>query len=123
MPVDSFIAGPGDGVHHLFKWYGSGETEFGFPGAPGMVMKVSAASARTLQELVDSAGAVVTGRRQFDNTNGWGGGHPTNVPVFVVVHRARQDWLNAHPRLPSRSCTRASRPPYIRHRRLRATNW
>jgi dihydrofolate reductase len=101
MSLDGFIAGPGDDVQHVFKWYGSGDTEFRFPGAAGMTVKVSAASARMLQELVDSAGALVTGRRQFDNTNGWGGSHPANVPVFVVTHREPPpDWLREHPDAP-----------------------
>jgi dihydrofolate reductase len=101
MSLDGFIAGPGDDVQEVFKWYGSGDTEFKFPGGEGMVVKVSRASASALQEVVNSAGALVTGRRQFDNTDGWGGSHPLNVPVFVVSHReAPQDWLKKHPGAP-----------------------
>ncbi len=101
MSLDGFIAGPGDDVQHVFQWYSSGDTEFKFPGYEGMSVKVSAASAAVLREICQSAGALVTGRRQFDNTNGWGGSHPLNVPVFVVTHRgAPTDWLRQHPGAP-----------------------
>ena len=32
------------------------------------------------------------GRRTFDLTNGWGGKHPLDVPVFVVSSSVVQDW-------------------------------
>lgn len=101
MSLDGFIAGPADDVQQVFAWYYSGDTEFKFPGGEGMIVKVSSASAAMLREVVDSAGAMVTGRRQFDNTNGWGGSHPINVPVFVVTHReAPQQWIREHPGAP-----------------------
>jgi dihydrofolate reductase len=101
MSLDGFIAELDDSVEHVFKWYGSGDTEFRFPGMGGMVVKVSAASAKMLQEICDNAGAMVTGRRQFDNTNGWNGSHPLNVPIFVVTHRgAPQEWIREHPDAP-----------------------
>lgn len=103
MSLDGFIAEPDDSVQHVFKWYGSGDTEFRFPGMGGMLVKVSAASAKMLQEICDSAGAMVTGRRQFDLTNGWNGSHPLNVPIFVVTHRgAPQEWIQEHPDAPFR---------------------
>ena len=102
MSLDGFIAGPGDDVRQVFSWYFSGDTEFRFPGVGDRwAMKVSKASAQVLQEAMDAAGALVTGRRQFDNTNGWDGCHPANVPVFVVSHRpAPAEWLKAHPNAP-----------------------
>jgi uncharacterized protein (TIGR03086 family) len=46
-------------------------------------------------ELLTGYGALVVGRRQFDVTNGWGGKHPLDVPVFVVTHAPPAgDWLN-----------------------------
>ena len=66
MSLDGFIAGPGDDVQHVFKWYFSGDTEVEFPG--GMVVKVSPASAEHLRDVFRTTGALVTGRRQFDNT-------------------------------------------------------
>jgi dihydrofolate reductase len=90
--LDGFIAGPGDDVTHVFQWYGSGDTEYHFPG--GMTVQVSAASARVLDRIVRAAGALVTGRRQFDLTHGWGGRHPVDVPVFVVTHHPPPDWVS-----------------------------
>jgi len=89
MSLDGFIAGPGDDVQRLFKWYFSGDTEIKFPG--GMVVRVSPASGELILELFETIGALVTGRRQFDNTNGWGGRHPLEVPVFVVTHTVPQE--------------------------------
>ena len=51
-----------------------------------MVSHTTAASAGYLHEKIESAGALVVGRRIFDITNGWGGRHPFGVPVFVVSH-------------------------------------
>src|SRR5258706_3707984 len=90
--LDGFIAGPGDDVAHVFKWYSSGETDYEFPG--GMTVQVSPASAAVLHERVSTAGALVTGRRQFDITHGWGGRHPADVPVFVVTHHPPPDWVS-----------------------------
>ena len=90
--VDGFIAGPGDDVTRVFQWYGAGDTDYHFPG--GMTVKVSAVSARVLHARVSAAGALVTGRRQFDNTHGWGGRHPADVPVFVVTHHPPPDWVS-----------------------------
>jgi dihydrofolate reductase len=86
--LDGFIAGPGDNVEQVFNWFFSGDTEFKYPG--GMTLKISAASAKLLQEIVDGAGVLVTGRRQFDLTKGWGGKHPLDVPIFVVTHNVPQ---------------------------------
>jgi dihydrofolate reductase len=36
---------------------------------------------------------LVTGRRTFDLTNGWGGRHPLDVPVFIVTHAVPQEWV------------------------------
>ncbi len=85
MSLDGFIARPDDSVGPLFDWYGNGATEVRWPGM-GMVSKISPASAGYLHGLIDEVGALVVGRRIFDYTNGWGGNHPLNVPVFVVTH-------------------------------------
>lgn len=90
--LDGFIAGANDDVQQVFAWFFSGDTEFKFPG--GMSVMVSPQSAELLHEQVESTGALVTGRRQFDNTNAWGGTHPFNVPVFVVTHNPPKDWVD-----------------------------
>lgn len=93
MSLDGFIARPDGNPGPLFNWYFGGDTEVQYPG--GMVVKVSSASAPVIRELVQSTGALVVGRRHFDEANGWGGRHPIDRPVFVVSHRPAPDWLAA----------------------------
>jgi len=94
MSLDGFIAGPGDDVQQVFKWFSSGDTEVKYPGGR-VVVKVSPESAELLREQIETTGALVTGRRQFDLTHGWGGRHPLDVPVFVVTHTVPQEWVKA----------------------------
>src|SRR4029450_6958642 len=68
------------------------DTEYRLPGTE-MVFKVSPQTADYLRETSTTTGALVTGRRTFDLTNGWGGGHPLAVPVFVLTHSVPQDWV------------------------------
>ena len=92
MSLDGFIAGPGDDVGRLFQWYASGDTDFTVPSGT-MTFKVSQVSAELLRETWRTIGAIVTGRRTFDITDGWGGRHPLDVPVFVVTHTVPQAWV------------------------------
>jgi dihydrofolate reductase len=100
MSLDGFIAGPndgpeaplGDGGERLLAWYSGGDTEYRLPGTD-MVFKVSPQSAELLRETRTTTGALVTGRRTFDITNGWGGRHPLDVPTFVVTHTVPQEWV------------------------------
>ena len=101
MSLDGFIAGPNDGPEHplgeggmrLFDWYSSGDTDLVVPSG-GMTFKVSSASAKLLREVFAECGALVTGRRTFDITNGWGGRHPIgeDIPIFVVTHSIPDGW-------------------------------
>jgi dihydrofolate reductase len=91
ISLDGFIAGPDDEVRPIFGWYGSGDTEFQVPGS-GMVFKVSRASAELLRREWDQIGAIVTGRRDFDVSNAWGGSSPLGVPIFIVTHTIPQEW-------------------------------
>jgi dihydrofolate reductase len=98
--LDGFIAGPNDGPNapigeggeRLLAWYSAGDTEYRLPGSE-MVFKVSPQTAELLREIRATTGALVTGRRTFDLTNGWGGRHPLDVPVFVVSHTIPQEWV------------------------------
>ncbi len=98
--LDGFIAGPndgpaapiGEGGERLLAWYSGGDTEYRLPGTE-MVFNVSFQSAELLRQIDRTTGALVTGRRTFDLTNGWGGGHPLDVPVFVVSHAVPQEWV------------------------------
>ena len=101
MSLDGFIAGPNDGPEHplgeggmrLFDWYTSGDTDYVVPSG-GMTFKVSSRAAELLREVFAEIGAIVTGRRTFDITNGWGGTHPIgeHVPIFVVTHSIPEGW-------------------------------
>ncbi len=107
MSLDGFIAGPndtieqplGEGGMRLFDWYGSGTTVYTMPDGQ-MKVKVSATSAKVLHELHHVTGAIVSGRRLFDLTNGWHGRHPMDVPVVVVTHHVPQAWIDEHPQAP-----------------------
>jgi dihydrofolate reductase len=100
MSLDGFIAGPndgperplGEGGERLFAWYSGGDTEYGLPGTE-MVFNVSPQSADLLREAHSRMGALVTGRRTFDITSGWGGNPPLGVPTFVVTHTVPQEWV------------------------------
>ncbi len=100
MSLDGYVAGPndgpdnpmGDGGNAVFAWYGSGDTEFVAPGGHEGPVHISKASAELLQRVVASTGAIVTGRRTFENAGAWDGEHPFNVPVFVVTHHPDPVW-------------------------------
>lgn len=99
MSLDGFIAGPNDGPEHplgeggmrLFDWYSSGDTEYVVPSGE-MTFMVSEQSAAMLREAFGAIGAIVTGRSTFDITNGWGGRHPLDVPIFVLTHNVPDGW-------------------------------
>jgi dihydrofolate reductase len=99
MSLDGFIAGPNDGPENplgengmrLFDWYESGDTDYVVPSG-GMTFKVSSQSAEMLRGAFSSIGAIVTGRRTFDITNGWGGRHPLDVPIVVLTHTVPDGW-------------------------------
>ena len=99
--LDGFIAGPndgpeapmGEGGERLLAWYFGGDTEYRLPNTE-MVFKVSPQTAEFLSETRTTTGALVTGRRTFDLTRGWGGRHPLDVPVFVLSHKAPPEWVD-----------------------------
>ena len=99
MSLDGFIAGPNDGPEHplgengmrLFAWFESGDTDYVVPSSE-MTFKVSAQSAEMLSRAFSSIGAIVTGRRTFDITHGWGGRHPLDVPIVVLTHSVPEGW-------------------------------
>src|SRR5204863_2143092 len=86
MSLDGFVAQPDDNPAELFDWYWIGDVVV--PSAQeGMSFSVDAASALMLEELTSGCGALVVGRRLFDQTDGWGDNHPAGAPVVVVTHR------------------------------------
>lgn len=99
MSLDGYIAGPNDSVEHIFDWYFTGDTEYTVPSGT-MTFNVSAESRAYLERIFPNIGALVTGRRTFDLTNGWDGRHPVDAPVFVVTHNVPEEWIREHPDAP-----------------------
>ena len=96
VSLDGFVARLNNEVDQLFRWYNSGDTEVPLAGAgSGFVFKVSSASAALMRSVWPTIGAAVTGRRNFDNAQGWGGHPPGEGPHFVVTHRIPQEWVYA----------------------------
>jgi dihydrofolate reductase len=91
MSLDGFIADSNDGVQHLFGWYGNGDVRFETED-PNLTFQLSEASAAHVRGMFDKVGALVSGRRLFDITQGWGGSHPVGAPVVVVTHSVPEDW-------------------------------
>ncbi len=91
MSLDGFVTGPGDGprfplgergARRLFDWYFSGQEPF-----QSSIFRPDAANRPVLAEIFSNVGAMLTGRRTFDITNGWGGTHPVNaIPVVILTH-------------------------------------
>jgi dihydrofolate reductase len=102
MSLDGFVAQPDDNPAELFDWYWNGEVVV--PSAQEeMSFAVDAASAPMLRELTSGCGAIVAGRRLFDQTDGWDDQHPAGAPVVVVTHRPPPD--NAATRFPRTTFT------------------
>ncbi len=90
MSLDGFIAGPQDDLEHLFKWYFSGNTEIATHDGR-MLLKLSPQSARVVEQLRQTSGAMVVGRRVFDLAGAWDG-HPPIAPTFIVTHTVPGQW-------------------------------
>jgi dihydrofolate reductase len=102
MSVDGFVAQPDDDPAELFDWYWAGDVAV--PSAQeSMVFTVDAASADMLRELTSGCGAMIAGRRLFDQADGWGDNHPAGAPVVVVTHRPPPD--DAEERFPRTTFT------------------
>jgi len=94
MSLDGFIAGPndgpelplGDGGEGLHQWVydlASWREPHGLEG--GKTNRDS----EVLDEAMRSTGAMVVGRRMFENAKGWGENPPFHKPVFVLTHETR----------------------------------
>ena len=93
--LDGFIAGPNDGLElplgeggeQLHQWVydlASWREPHGLAG--GKTNRDS----EVLDEAFKTAGAIVLGRRMFDNARGWGANPPFHMPVFVLTHEVRE---------------------------------
>jgi len=96
MSLDGYIAGPGDedpelplgeGGEQLHQWvYGLAS----WRRLHGMTGGEDDPDSELLDEAFRTTGAVVLGRRMYDNAGGWGDEPPFHVPVFVLTHRPRE---------------------------------
>jgi dihydrofolate reductase len=92
MSLDGFIADAKDDVWPVFGWLLNGDTPVEVPGVD-RPFKTSPASAAHYQELLETTGAEVTGRRDFDISRAWGGKHPFGIPAFIVTHSPPPEWV------------------------------
>jgi dihydrofolate reductase len=94
MSLDGFVAGPNEDFQHLFAWMMGGDTDYTVKiGDREQTLKLSAASIEMYDNAINTAGALVAGRRLYELTHGWGGHHPTTAPVVVVTHRPAPEWV------------------------------
>jgi dihydrofolate reductase len=93
MSLDGYVAGPNEDVSQVFKWMLTGNTDVVVPMGEGeMELKIPEESAGMFEGQKQN-GALVSGRRLFELTQGWGGRHPVDVPIVVVTHRAAPEWV------------------------------
>ena len=92
MSLDGYVADLNGGVGEVFDWYfASGDVEFHTGGSDPMIFTVSEPSAQHLRGLTGELGAMLTGRRTFDDAQGWNGNHAWG-PAFVVTHHIPDGW-------------------------------
>lgn len=95
MSLDGYIAGPndspelglGENGEKLHEWV------FGLASwreAHGLEGGEHNRDAEVLDEATRDNGAIILGRRMFDNAKGWGDDPPFKVPVFVLTHEPRE---------------------------------
>jgi dihydrofolate reductase len=95
VSLDGFVAGPndgpelglGEGGERLHEWV-FGLAAWREPhGLEGGEVNVDG---QVLDEAFAAAGAIVVGKRTYDNAHGWGDEPPFHMPVFVVTHETRE---------------------------------
>jgi dihydrofolate reductase len=95
MSLDGFIAGAndspelpmGEGGERLHEWIfelASWRKRHGLSGGR------ADQDSELLEEAFAGVGAVVLGKRMFENAKGWGDEPPFHVPVFVLTHEVRE---------------------------------
>jgi len=93
--LDGYIAGPNDGPELGLGEGGEQLHEWIFDLASwrephGLAGGETNADSEMLAETIEATGAVIVGRRMFDNAQGWGDEPPFHVPVFVLTHEPRE---------------------------------
>jgi len=93
--LDGFVAGRNDGLdlplgeggERLHEWL-VGLAIWREP--HGLQGGETNASSEIVEEGLRSTGAIVLGKRMFDNAQGWGEEPPFHKPVFVLTHTERE---------------------------------
>jgi len=94
MSLDGYVAGPDDGPElglgvggeRLHDWVvelASWREPHGLEGGE------TNASSQVAEDM-GASGAVIVGKRMFDNAHGWGDEPPFGKPVFVLTHTSRE---------------------------------
>lgn len=93
MSLDGFIAGVNDNPEqglgetggHLHDWILEGDHQ----SKHNDFFKLSKKNRKIFDELFESTGALITGRRTYDIVHGWEGSYPVSgIPVFVITHNS-----------------------------------
>lgn len=95
VSLDGFVAGRndgpdlplGEGGERLHEWIFGLESWRKPHGLEGGEQN---RDSEVLDEALRHNGAVVIGKRMFENAQGWGENPPFHVPVFVLTHEARE---------------------------------
>jgi hypothetical protein len=94
MSLDGFVAGPNEDFQQLFAWMTSGDIDYTIMiGTREQKLRIAAESIIRFDDTINTAGAVVAGRRLYELTHRWGGHHPVGAPVVVVTHRPPPQWV------------------------------
>src|SRR5258708_29797603 len=94
MSLDGFGGGAKEEFQHLFAWMTSGDTDYTLTiGKKEQQLKIAAESVERFDDAINTTGALVSGRRLYELTNGWGGYHAVGAPVVVVTHRPPPEWV------------------------------
>jgi dihydrofolate reductase len=91
--LDGYVAGPNDGPgnglgdrggERIHDWFFKGDTV----SRHNEWFKTSGRSTAVLEEMFETTGAIICGRRTYDIAGGWSGSHPLSASVFVLTRRA-----------------------------------
>jgi len=95
VSLDGFVAGRndspelplGEGGEQLHEWV------FGLKSwrePHGLEGGETGPDADLVEAAFERTGAIIVGRRMFDNAGGWGDNPPFHMPVFVLTHEQRE---------------------------------
>ncbi|UJW28561.1 dihydrofolate reductase family protein [Saccharothrix sp. AJ9571] len=92
VSLDGYLAKLNGEIGPLFEWYDNGDVEWRFSEKQEEFARTTMASKEFMEAVYTDIGAVVIGRRLFDETNGWGGVPAAGDRVFVVTHSVPRNW-------------------------------